>query len=143
MNKRTLKDLGNIEGKTILVRVDFNVPVKNGEVMDVNRINAALPTINYLIDNKAKVVLFSHLGRVESEEDKAKATLKPVAQKLSEIMNKQVKFVPQTRGAELEDAIKAMNISDVLMFENTRFEDVVNGELVNNESKNNAELGKY
>ena len=58
-------------------------------------------------------------------------------------MNKQVKFVPQTRGAELEDAIKAMNISDVLMFENTRFEDVVNGEMVNNESKNNAELGKY
>lgn len=143
MNKRLITDLGNLEGKVVLTRVDFNVPVKNGEVQDVNRINAALPTINYLREQGAKVVLFSHLGRVAEEADKADKTLAPVAAKLAEIAGTPVNFVAQTRGAELESAISNMSNGDIVMFENTRHEDVKDGELVKFESKNDAELGKY
>ena len=143
MNKKTLKDLSNLEGKVVLTRVDFNVPIKDGIITDINRIKAALPTIKYLIDNNAKVVLFTHLGRIASEEDKLSKTVKPVAEKLSELINMEVKFVPQTRGAELESTIANMSNGSIVMFENTRFEDVVNGEVVKNESKNNPELGKY
>lgn len=139
MNKRTIKDLGSVEGKVVLTRVDFNVPVKNGEVQDVNRINAALPTINYLREQGAKIVLFSHLGRVLSEEDKAKNTLAPVSAKLAEIAGVPVKFIADTRGVELESAIESMNNGEIVMFENTRHEDLNNKA----ESKNNAELGKY
>lgn len=143
MNKRLITDLGNLEGKVVLARVDFNVPVKNGVVQDINRINAALPTINYLRKQGSKIVLFSHLGRVASLEDKEKNTLAPVASKLAEIANTNVKFVEQTRGAKLEEAISSMNNGEIVMVENTRHEDFVNGELVKFESKNDSELGKY
>ncbi len=143
MNKKTLQDLSNLEGKVVLTRVDFNVPVKEGVVTDVNRISAAMPTIKHLLDNNAKVVLFTHLGRVASEEDKASKSVKVVAEKLAELSGWNVKFVPTTRGAELEEAIANMENGTIVMFENTRFEDVVNGEVVKNESKNNAELGAY
>ncbi len=140
--KKTLRDI-QVEGKTVLVRVDFNVPIKDGVITDDNRIKAAMPTINYLIENKAKIVLFSHLSRIKEEADKSKKSLAPVAKRLSEIAGKPVKFVPETRGAELEQAIKNLNESDLLLFENTRFEDVKDNEVVKYESKNNAELGKY
>ncbi len=138
MAKKTIRDL-EVTGKTALVRVDFNVPMKNGEITDDNRIRQALPTINALIEKNAKVVLFSHLGRVKTEEDKAGKSLKPVAEALSEQLVRPVKFVGYTRGIELETAITSMKAGDVLMFENTRFEDIDGKK----ESKNDPELGKY
>ncbi|WP_338969574.1 phosphoglycerate kinase [Spiroplasma endosymbiont of Labia minor] len=142
MNKKTLNDV-QVINKTVLVRVDFNVPLVNGIITDDNRIQAALPTLNYLINNGAKIVLLSHLSRIKEEADKAKKSLAPVAKRLQEVLNREVKFVPHTRGLELETAIKALKPGEVLLMENTRFEDVVNGELVKNESKNNDALGKY
>lgn len=138
MAKKTIVDL-SLKGKKVLIRVDFNVPIHDGEITDDNRIVQALPTIRYAIEQGGKVILFSHLGRVEKPEDKEKNSLFVVAERLSELLNKQVTFVPFTRGKELEDAIKKMNQGDVLMFENTRFEDIDGKK----ESKNNEELGKY
>ena len=123
MAKKIVTDL-QVEGKKVLVRVDFNVPLKDGVITDDNRIVQALPTIKYLIDHNAKVILFSHLGKVKSEEDKAKLSLRPVAERLSELLGKPVTFVPETRGEKLEAAINALNEGDVLLFENTRFEDL-------------------
>ncbi len=138
MNKMTLKDI-DVKGKKVLLRVDFNVPVIDGEISNDKRIRAALPTIQYLIDNGAKVIAFSHLGRVKTEEDKTSKSMKVVSERLSELLNKEVVFINKTRGQELEDAIGNLNSGDVLMFENTRFEDVDGKK----ESKNDAELGKY
>lgn len=138
MKKKTVEDIA-LKGKKVLVRVDFNVPMKGGVITDDNRIVQALPTIQYIIEEGGKVILFSHLGRVETQEDMAKASLRPVALRLQELLQKAVKFIPVTRGQELEDAINQLQNGDVLMFENTRFEDV-NGK---KESKNNPELGAY
>ena len=136
--KKTIRDV-QLQGKTVLIRVDFNVPMKNGVITDDNRIVQALPTIQYALEQGAKLVLFSHLGRIKTEEDKAKNSLAPVAQRLSELLGKEVKFVPATRGAELEAAVKGLEVGEIVMFENTRFEDL-NGKA---ESKNNPELGAY
>ena len=138
MAKKIVTDL-QVEGKKVLVRVDFNVPLKDGVITDDNRIVQALPTIKYLLDHNAKVILFSHLGKVKSEEDKAKLSLRPVAERLSELLEKPVTFVPETRGEKLEAAINALKEGDVLLFENTRFEDLDGKK----ESKNDPELGKY
>lgn len=138
MTKKVVTDLA-VTGKKVLVRADFNVPMKDGEITNDNRIVQALPTIEYLLENNAKVILFSHLGKVKTEEDKAKLSLKPVATRLGELLGKDVTFVPQTRGAELEEAINNLKDGDVLVFENTRFEDVDGKK----ESKNDPELGKY
>ena len=137
--KKSIKDLGNLQGKTVLMRVDFNVPLKDGVITNDNRITAALPTIEYALNQGAKVVAFSHLGRVKEEADKASKSLAPVAKRLSELLGKEVKFVPETRGAELEAAVKGLNDGEILMFENTRFEDVDGKK----ESKNDPELAKY
>ena len=137
--KKSIKDLGNLQGKTVLMRVDFNVPLKDGKITNDNRITAALPTIEYALNQGAKVVAFSHLGRVKEEADKASKSLAPVAVRLSELLGKEVKFVPETRGAELEAAIKGLRDGEILMFENTRFEDVDGKK----ESKNDPELAKY
>lgn len=138
MNKQTVKDL-DLKGKKILVRADFNVPMKDGEITNDNRIEASLPTIKYIIDEGGKVVLFSHLGRIKTEEDKAKNTLKPVAERLSELLGKEVTFIPETRGEKLESAINELEDGDVLLVENTRYEDLDGKK----ESKNDPELGKY
>ena len=137
--KKSIKDLGNLQGKTVLMRVDFNVPLKDGEITNDNRITAALPTIEYALNQGAKVVAFSHLGRVKEEADKASKSLAPVAVRLSELLGKEVKFIPETRGAKLEAAIKGLKDGEILMFENTRFEDVDGKK----ESKNDPELAKY
>ena len=137
--KKSIKDLGNLQGKTVLMRVDFNVPLKDGKITNDNRITAALPTIEYALNQGAKVVAFSHLGRVKEEADKASKSLAPVAVRLSELLGKEVKFVPETRGAELEAVIKGLKNGEILMFENTRFEDVDGKK----ESKNDPELAKY
>lgn len=138
MTKKVVTDL-DVAGKKVLVRADFNVPMKDGAITNDNRIVQALPTINYLIENNAKVILFSHLGKVKAEEDKAKLSLKPVADRLAELLGKEVTFVPETRGEALEAAVAALKDGDVLVFENTRFEDVEGKK----ESKNDPELGKY
>ncbi|WP_303220043.1 phosphoglycerate kinase [Enterococcus asini] len=138
MAKKTIEDI-DLKDKKVLVRVDFNVPLKDGVIGDDTRIKAALPTIQYVIDHDGKAILFSHLGRVKTEEDKAGKSLAPVAKRLGELLGKEVTFIPETRGAELEAAIANMKDGDVLVFENTRFEDVDGKK----ESKNDPELGKY
>jgi phosphoglycerate kinase len=142
-NKKVLTDLTDLANQKVLVRVDFNVPLKNGVITDDNRIKAALPTIKELIKQNAKVILFSHLSRIKTEEDKQTKSLAPIAVRLSELLNQEVIFVPHTRGVELETAINNLTAGQVLVVENTRFEDVVDGQVVKNESKNNPELGKY
>lgn len=142
MAKMTVEDLP-LEGKKVLMRVDFNVPIKDGVVGDDNRIVAALPTINYVIDHGGRAILFSHLGRIKKEEDKPGLSLRPVAERLSNLLNKPVTFVPVTEGKQLEDAISQMNNGDVLLVQNTRYEDVKDGEYVKRESGNDPELGKY
>lgn len=137
--KKSIKDLGNLQGKTVLMRVDFNVPLKDGVITNDNRITAALPTINYALDQGAKVVAFTHLGRVKEEADKASKSVAPVAARLSEVLGKEVKFVAETRGEALETAVKSLENGQILMFENTRFEDVDGKK----ESKNDEALGKY
>jgi phosphoglycerate kinase len=138
MAKKTVKDL-ELSGKKVLVRADFNVPMKDGQITNDNRIQAALPTLQYILEQGGKVIVFSHLGRVKTEEDKAGLSMKPVAERLGELLGKDVKFVAQTRGEELENAVAELADGDVLMFENTRFEDVDGKK----ESKNDPELGKY
>ncbi len=138
MAKKIVNNL-EVNGKVVLIRVDFNVPMKDGIITDDNRIVQALPTIKYVIENKGKIVLFSHLGRVKTEKDKEGKSLKPIAEKLEEYLGQKVLFIPYTRGKILEDAIKALKPGEVLMFENTRFEDI-NGK---KESKNDPALGAY
>lgn len=138
MSKKTIKDV-DLKNKTVLIRVDFNVPMKDGKIIDDNRIVQALPTIRYVLDQNARIVLFSHLGRIKSEEDKRKNSLRPVAERLSELLERPVAFVDETRGAKLENAIKNMKEKDIIVVENTRFEDLNNKA----ESGNDPELGKY
>lgn len=138
MVKKIVSDL-DLKDKKVLVRADFNVPMKDGAITNDNRIVEALPTIKYIIEQGGKVILFSHLGKVKAEEDKAKLSLQPVAKRLTELLGKEVKFIAETRGEALESAIDALAAGDVLLFENTRFEDVDGKK----ESKNDPELGKY
>ena len=139
MAKLTVKDV-ELKGKKVLVRVDFNVPVKDGVITNDNRITAALPTIKYILEQGGRAILFSHLGRVKEEADKAGKSLAPVAADLAAKLGQEVKFIPGvTRGAELEAAVNALEDGQVLLVENTRFEDVDGKK----ESKNDPELGKY
>lgn len=138
MAKKIVSDL-LVKDKKVLIRVDFNVPIKDGVITDDNRIVEALPTIKYLLENGAKLIAFSHLGKVKTEEDKKTKSLKIVSEKLSKLLNKEVKFIPYTRGKELEDAISNLKSGEILMFENTRFEDIDGKK----ESGNDKELGKY
>ncbi len=140
MAKQTIRDL-DVTDKKVLVRVDFNVPLKDGVITDDNRINAALPTINYLLEHQAKVILMSHLGKVNHkdpekvESDKAKNNMAPVAKRLGELVDAKVTFVNETRGANLENAVAALNSGEILVLQNTRYEP--------GESKNDPELAKY
>lgn len=139
MAKLTVKDV-DLKGKKVLVRVDFNVPVKDGVITNDNRITAALPTIKYILEQGGRAILFSHLGRVKEEADKEGKSLAPVAADLAAKLGQEVKFIPGvTRGAELEAAVNALEDGQVLLVENTRFEDVDGKK----ESKNDSELGKY
>lgn len=138
MAKLIVSDL-DVKDKKVLIRVDFNVPIKDGVIGNDNRIKAALPTIKYVIENGGKAILFSHLGRVKTEDDKKKLSLRPVAERLADLLGKPVTFVPVTRGAQLEEAIAGLNDGDVLLVENTRFEDLDGKK----ESGNDPELGKY
>lgn len=136
--KRTIRDL-ELLGKKVIIRCDFNVPIKDGKIVDDNRMVMSLETINYAINNGAKVILMSHLGRVKDESDLIKNNLDIVAKHLADLLNKKVIFVNKTRGIELENEINRLNNGDVLLIQNTRYEDL-DGE---KESSNDEELGKY
>lgn len=135
---KTIKDI-NIEGKKVIIRCDFNVPIKDGKIIDDTRIKASLKTINYCLEHNAKVILLSHLGRVKEEADLKKNDLAPVANRLSELLDKKVIFVNSTRGQKVEDAISNMKEKDVVLLQNTRYEDLDGKK----ESSNDPELGKY
>ncbi len=134
MAKVTLKDL-DVKGKRVIVRVDFNVPHKNGVITDDNRVRAALPTINYLTEHGAKVILLSHLGKVKTDEDKAKNDMSIVAECLAKLQSAPVHFVNATRGPELEAAVAELKEGEIVLMQNTRYE--------KGESKNDPELGAY
>ena len=136
--KKTIRNY-DLEGKKVIIRVDFNVPIKNGEIKDDNRIKQSLETINYALDNNAKVILLSHLGRVKTVSDKESNTLEPVALRLSELLDKEIIFVTETRGELLEQEINNMKNGDIILVENTRYEDLDGKK----ESGNDEELGKY
>ncbi len=134
MAKKIVSDLA-VAGKRVLLRVDFNVPMKDGAISNDNRIVAALPTVRYLLENGARVIAFSHLGKVKTLEDRQTKSLKAVAARLAELLGQPVKFVAATRGAELEAAVDQLRDGEILLFENTRFEA--------GETKNADELGAY
>ncbi|MFD2830222.1 phosphoglycerate kinase [Corticicoccus populi] len=136
--KKTVQDI-DLKGKKVLLRADLNVPMADGEITNDNRIVQALPTIEYVLNEGGRVILFSHLGKVKTEEDKKDKSLEPVAVKLSEYLKKPVLFVPETRGEGLESAVQNLEDGEILLFENTRFEDLDGKK----ESKNDADLGKY
>lgn len=133
-----LKDL-DVFNKKVLVRVDYNVPIKDGIVTDNNRIKASLETINYLLEKGAKVILMSHLGKIATEEDKSKNDMKYVVSELSRLMNREVKFSFSPVGDELENLINSLNPGDILLLQNTRWLDLDNKK----ESSCDEELSKY
>ena len=135
---KTIKDL-NIENKKVIIRCDFNVPMKDGVITDDTRIKGALETIKYCLDNNCKIILLSHLGRVKEESDLEKNNLYPVAKRLSELLEKEVLFSEKTRGEELEELVESLESGDILLVQNTRYEDLDGKK----ESSNDSELGKY
>ena len=136
--KKTIRDY-DLNNKKVIIRCDFNVPIKDGKIVDDNRIVQSLATIKYALDNNAKLILMSHLGRIKEEEDKAKNSLILVANRLSELLGRPVKFSHSTHGEELENLVNSLVPGDVLLMENTRFEDVPG----KRESGNDPELGAY
>lgn len=136
MNK--LKNI-KVENKKVIVRVDYNVPVKNGLVLDNNRIIQSLETINYLIEHNAKIILMSHMGKVKKVEDKMLNTLKPVKIELEKILNKKIYFAEELKGKALESQINSLKPGEILLMENTRYMDIPD----NLESSCDEELSKY
>ncbi|ENY68655.1 Phosphoglycerate kinase [Metamycoplasma auris 15026] len=136
--KKTLMDI-KLCNKKVILRVDFNVPIANDMIMDTKRIDAAIPTIKYILEKNASLIILSHLGRIKTEEDKKTKSLAIVAKKLSEILNKEVKFIPFTRGEAVEQAAANLKPGEIILLENTRFEDLNNKA----ESGNDDELAKY
>jgi len=121
MQKKTVKDV-DVEGKRVLVRVDFNVPMdRNGQIEDDTRICACLPTITYLIDHRARIILCSHLGRPHGKVDEH-LRLEPVARRLSELLHRPVKSLRQTIGPEVMQVVSEMRVGDVILLENLRFD---------------------
>ncbi|MBQ9019615.1 MAG: phosphoglycerate kinase [Bacilli bacterium] len=135
---KTIRDL-NIEGKKVIIRCDFNVPIKDGKIVDDTRIKGALETIKYCLDKDSKVILLSHLGRIKEEADLKKNNLEIVAKRLAELLKQDVLFSEETRGEELEDTINSMEEGELLLIQNTRYEDLDGKK----ESSNDKDLGKY
>ncbi len=136
--KKTIRDF-DLYNKRVIIRCDFNVPISDGVISDDNRIVASLETINYAINNGAKVILMSHLGRVKEEADLIKNDLKPVAIRLEQLLNRRVVFINKTRGKELEMAVNNLKAGEVVLIQNTRYEDLGS----KRESGNDLELAKY
>ncbi len=136
--KKTILDY-EYQGKTVILRCDFNVPIDDKKITDTTRIEASLKTINYLLDSGAKLIILSHLGKVKSEEDKEKNTLYPVYLKLQELLKVKVSFSKKTRGPLFEGLVASLNPGEVLLVENTRHEDYPD----KLESKCDEKLSKY
>lgn len=136
--KKTIRDF-DLYNKKVIIRVDFNVPIKDGIITDDNRIKESLPTINYALEHGAKVILMSHLGRIKCKEDLKKNNLEIVSKRLSDLLNKNVIFCNETRGINLENSIANMKQGDIILMQNTRYEDLDGKK----ESSNDEELGKY
>lgn len=120
--KKTIKDY-QYKDKTVIIRCDLNVPIKNNEIEDDTRINESLSSINYLIDNNAKIIILSHLGKIKTEEDKINNTLYPVYLKLKELLNTNVYFSKELMGESLKEKVKSLKEKEVLLIENTRYAD--------------------
>ena len=142
LNKKTIEDI-NVCGKKVLVRCDFNVPLKDGIITDENRLNGAMPTIKYLVDNGAKVILCSHLGKPKGEA-KPELSLAPVAKRLSEMLGKEVIFAADENvvGENAKSAVEKMENGDVVLLENTRYrkEETKNEENFSKELASLAEI---
>lgn len=136
--KKTIRDF-DLYNKKVIIRVDFNVPIKDGIITDDNRIKESLLTIKYALEHGAKVILMSHLGRIKCKEDLEKNNLEIVSKKLSDLLNKDVIFCNETRGINLENSIANMKQGDIILMQNTRYEDLDGKK----ESSNDEELGKY
>lgn len=136
--KKRIQDM-NVRNKRVLLRCDFNVPVKDGQILDDSKIVAALNTIDYLVKEDAKIIILSHFGKVKTEEDKAKNSLAPIAAHLQKLVNTKVIFSRQPRSVYLEAKIANMNPGEIMVLENTRFEDVPN----KLESGNDTQLAMY
>ena len=136
--KKTIRDF-DLYNKKVIIRVDFNVPIKDGIITDDNRIKESLPTINYALEHGAKVILMAHLGRIKCKEDLEKNNLEIVSKRLSDLLNKDVIFCNETRGINLENSIANMKQGDIILMQNTRYEDLDGKK----ESSTDEELGKY
>ena len=136
--KKLITDL-DISSKKVIIRVDFNVPIKEGKIIDDTRIIESLDTIKYALDRQSKVILLSHLGRIKEESDKEKNSLTPVAIRLSELLKRPVTFINRTRSESLKVAVNIMKPGEIILIENTRFEDLDGKK----ESGNDQELAGY
>lgn len=136
--KKTIRDF-DLYNKRVIIRCDLNVPLNNGVILDDNRIKESIKTIDYALNKGAKIIILSHLGRVKSEEDKIKNDLYPISVRLAELLKRDVTFINETRGAVLEETVDNMRAGDVVLVQNTRYEDFPTAK----ESKNDEELGKY
>ena len=135
---KTIKEF-ELTGKKVILRSDFNVSIKDGKIISNERITAELPTINYLIEKGTKVIIMSHLGKIKSEEDKKKNTLYIVYEELLKLINTKIIFSPATHGKILEEKISFLQNGEVLLMENTRYEDLENKK----ESNCDEELSRY
>lgn len=135
---KTIKSF-DIEGKKVIIRCDFNVPLDGDRIMDDHRIKQSLKTINYAIKKGAKVIILAHLGRVKTEEDLIKYDLKPISKHLSKLLNQEVIFSEETRGRHLKALVRKLKDGEVLLIQNTRYEDLEE----NKESGCDTELSKY
>lgn len=138
MVKKTIRDF-DISSKKVIIRCDFNVPIKDGKIIDDNRIRQSLETIEYALSKKAKIILMSHLGRIKNEEDKKKNSLEIVGKRLSELLKYPVIFIDETRGEKLEKAVSSMKDGDIILMQNTRYEDLEGKK----ESSCDLDLAKY
>ena len=135
---KVIKDI-EIKNKRVIIRCDFNVPIENGKIVDDTRIIASLKTIKYALKNNCKIILLSHLGRIKEKKDLEKNTLAPVAKRLSELLQQEVKFVNKTRGKELEKVVEKMQPKEIILIQNTRYEDLEGKK----ESSNDKDLAAY
>jgi len=135
---KTIRDF-DLDKKTVILRCDLNVSIKNGKIIDNTRIVNSIPTINYLLEHNSKVVILSHLGKVKTVEDKKKNGLEIVYKELTKYLNNKIKFVPYTNNPIIKEEINNMEYGTCILLENTRFEDIDNKK----ESKQDEELSKY
>ena len=135
---KTINDI-EIKNKRVVLRLDFNVPVENGVIKDNSKIVKSLKTINYLLENNCKVIILSHFGRIKSEEDKLKNSLKVVGKELANLLKRDVKFLDNCYGDKVKNIVDESSLGEVILLENTRFMDVP----TKKESGNDLELAKY